>query len=200
MSSFETPHPSTQEVTDLLHAWGRGDTEAESRLMSAVYQELARLAQSFMSRERNDHTLEPSALVNEAYLRLIEQRDVDWQGRAQFFSLAGRMMRRVLLDHAKARGRSKRGGGVIHLRLDPELTPAGSNGSTTLISLDEALRGLAKADPRKAELIELRFFGGLSVAETACALQCSERTLAREWRLAKAWLVRELMGAGNDGG
>lgn len=189
----------THEVTELLLAWRDGDSSAEERLLARVYVELSRIATNLMRGERPDHTLEPPALVHEAYLRLIDQRRTGWHNRAQFYSIAARVMRRVLLDHAKRRGRAKRGGGSVTLVLRLDGLP-GAGADPRLEDLDHALRRLERENARVASVVEMRCFGGLSVAETAAALDASERTVARDWRFAKAWLVRELMSDGETAG
>lgn len=181
-----------RNVTALLHAWSTGDQAVDEALFAAVYNELTRIATRLMGRERPDHTLEPAALIHEAYLRLIDQRHVAWQSRAQFYAIAARMMRRVLLDHAKGRLRAKRGAAArVVLRLCDAPT---STHEVRFERLDDALQDLARWSPNLAKLVELRFFAGLSVEETAAALCRSPRTIARDWQLARAWLVRELSG------
>src|SRR5437773_1791560 len=157
---------STHEVTQLLVAWGNGNQAARDQLMSVVYQELHRLAHYYMKRESPDHTLQTSALVNEAYLRLIDQRDVQWRNRTHFFGIAAQMMRRILVDYARNRHYAKRGGGVRELPLDEAITVSEER-SAEVVMLDEALERLAEVDPRKSQIVELRFFGGLSIDETA---------------------------------
>lgn len=182
---------SPHEVTQLLLAWGNGDQAARDELMSVVYQELHRLAHHYMKSESPGHTLQTSALINEAFLRLVNQRDVQWQNRAHFFGIAAQMMRRILVDYARSRRYAKRGGGAYEISLDEALTVSDDRG-TDLVLLDEALERLAEFDPRKGQLVELRFFGGLSVDETAEVLSVSAGTIMRDWTLAKAWLRREL--------
>ena len=184
---------SPQEVTQLLVAWRNGDQEARDELMPLVYQELHRLAHQYMSRERPGHTLQTSALVNEAFLRLADQRDVQWQNRAHFIGIAGQMMRRILVDYARNRGYAKRGGGACQVSLDEELLVSEER-SSEVVALDEALQSLARLDERKSRLVELRFFGGLSIEETAEVLGVSPGTVMRDWTLAKAWLRREMSG------
>jgi RNA polymerase sigma factor (TIGR02999 family) len=178
-------------ITDLLVAWGGGDPSALERLLPIVHDELRRLARRQMHGERSGHTLQTTALVNEAYLRLVELGRMRWQDRTHFFSMSARVMRRVLVDHARARRSQKRGGDVPHVPVEDTLVAAPVAGPD-LIALDEALDALAKVDPRKSRVIELRFFGGLDVAETAEALDVSVETVARDWRMAKVWLLREL--------
>jgi len=185
---MSTPPPNP---TALLVAWGRGEAEAFERLMPLVHDELRRLARRYMAHERPGHTLQPTALVNEAYLRLIEINQVQWQNRAHFFAMSARMMRRILVDSARARGNEKRGGGVAKVSLDEGLLVTNEPGQD-LVALDDALQALAAAHPRKSQVVELRFFGGLSIEETAEALHMSPDTVKRDWRFAKLWLLREL--------
>ena len=182
---------SPQEVTQLLVAWRNGDQNARDELMPLVYQELHGLAHQYMSRERPGHTLQTSALVNEAFLRLADQRDVQWQNRAHFVGLAGQMMRRILVDYARNRGYAKRGGGAVQVSLDEELIVSNER-TAAIVALDDALQKLAGLDERKSRLVELRFFGGLSIEETAEVLGVSPGTVMRDWTLAKAWLRREM--------
>lgn len=182
---------STQQtVTQLLHAWRQGDREALDRLTPLIYDELRRLAQHAMRGEREGHTLQPTALVHEAYMRLVEA-NVDWQDRVHFMATAATMMRRVLVDHAKSKGRIKRGGGAAKLPLEEAVIVA-AEPSEDLVLLDEALERLAQHDARKARVVELKYFGGLNYDETAAALDISSATVDRELRMAKAWLYREL--------
>jgi RNA polymerase sigma factor (TIGR02999 family) len=175
----------------LLVAWGAGDQAALDRLIPLVHGELRRLAGRYMAGERPGHTLQASALVNEAYLRLFEIKRISWQNRAHFFAMSGQRMRRILVDHARARRYRKRGGGAPQVSLDNALTVYVEKGQD-LIALDDALTALAAIDARKSEVVELRFFGGLSVAETAEALHVSPETVMRDWKMAKVWLLREL--------
>jgi len=184
---------SPQEVTQLLVAWRNGDLQARDELMPLVYQELHRLAHQYMSRERPGHTLQTSALVNEAFVRLADQRDVQWQNRAHFVGLAGQMMRRILVDYARNRSYAKRGGGALQVSLDEDLVVSEER-SAEVVALDDALQSLARLDERKSRLVELRFFGGLSIEETAEVLGVSPGTVMRDWTLAKAWLRREMSG------
>ncbi len=183
-----TPH----ELTQLLAAWGDGDRAALEKLTPLVYEELRRLAHQYMSHERPGHTLQTSALVNEAYLRLIDQKDVHWQNRAHFFGIAAQMMRRILVDHARQRRYAKRGGDARQVPLD-EAMIVSEERAADVVALDEALNSLAEFDPRKSQIVELRFFGGLSIEETAEVLKVSPGTVMREWTLAKAWLKRAVM-------
>jgi RNA polymerase sigma-70 factor, ECF subfamily len=185
-------HTSTpQEITTLLLAWGSGDRAALDQLMPLVHDELRRMAHRYLGRERAGHTLQSAALVNEAYLKLLGERQMDWQNRAHFFAVASQVMRQILVDYARTRNRDRRGGGVQRVSLEDALAVA-SEQSAELVALDDALHGLAAFDERKSKVAELRFFGGLSVEETAEVLQVSPVTVMREWRLAKAWLYREL--------
>ena len=185
--------------TTLLLAWGRGDETALDQLIPLVHDELRQLARRHMAGERPGHTLQATALVNEAYLRLIEVNQVRWQNRAHFFAMASRVMRRILVDAARARGYQKRGGGAEKVSLDEALLVSGEP-RQDLIALDDALNALAAFDLRKSQVVEMRFFGGLSVEETAEALHVSADTVMRDWRLAKVWLVRELSGEQLEGG
>jgi len=182
---------SPQQVTQLLVAWGSGDTAALDELMPLVYEELRRLAHQCMSRERPGHTLQTSALVNEAYLRLVDQKNIHWQDRAHFFGIAARLMRQVLVDHARKRRYAKRGGDARRVPLD-EAMIVSEERAADVVALDEALKSLAEIDPRKSQIVELRFFGGLSIEEAAEVLKVSPGTIMREWTLAKAWLRREM--------
>jgi RNA polymerase sigma factor (TIGR02999 family) len=183
--------PAPQEVTQLLLAWSQGDQSALDQLIPLVHAELHRLAHRCMERERAGHTLQTTALVNEAYLRLIDSSRVRWQNRAHFFAVAAQLMRRILVDFARARQNLKRGGAAQRVSLDEALVVP-QEPDPDLIALDEALNTLAALDPRQARMVELRFFGGLSVEETAEVLQVSPETVHRDWRVAKAWLLREL--------
>ena len=185
--------------TTLLLAWGRGDETALDQLIPLVHDELRRLARRHMAGERVGHTLQATALVNEAYLRLIEVNQVRWQNRAHFFAMASRVMRRILVDAARSRGFQKRGAGAEKVSLDEALLVSGEP-RQDLIALDDALNALAAFDLRKSQVVEMRFFGGLSVEETAEALHVSADTVMRDWRLAKVWLVRELRGEQLEGG
>ncbi len=182
-----------QDVTELLLAWGEGDGHALERLVPAVYAELRRLATRAMGREGAGHTLQPTAVIHEAYVQLIDQRRISWQNRAHFFGVAATLMRRVLLRHAERKRAGKRGGGAAPVRLGGGLDLP-IHRAETLVALDDALSGLATLDRRQSRIVELRFFGGLSVPETARVLGVSPITVKREWRLAKAWLKRELAG------
>ena len=181
--------------TTLLLAWGRGDETALDQLIPLVHDELRRLARRHMAGERAGHTLQATALVNEAYLRLIDVQHVDWQNRAHFLAMSARLMRRILVDYARSKGSQKRGGGAMKVTFDEGLPVAGDP-AMDLVALDDALDALATMDERKSRVIELRFFGGLSVEETANVLAVSPETVMRDWKLAKAWLMRELRGEG----
>ena len=186
MSSSE---PS--DITQLLHRLKAGDRSGVDRLFSAVYQELRNMAASCFKREAKGNTLQPTALVHEAYMKLVDQKAVDWQGQTHFFAVAAQAMRRILVDHARKRGAAKRGGGHQRLQLDVQLAPDFPP-NEDILAVDEALSKLAQLDPRQAQLVELRFFGGLSVAEAADVLGISKRTAEREWTMVRAWLRREL--------
>ena len=180
-------------MTELLRAWSGGDQAALDALVPAVEAELRRLARIYMSRERREHTLQPTALVNEVFLKLVDAADIRWQDRAHFFGISARLMRRVLVDHARSRGYQKRGGGVHRVTLDGQDIAAPDN-QVDLLALDRALEGLAAVDARKCQVVEMRFFAGLSVEETAAALKVSTDTVKRDWRIAKLWLLRFLEG------
>ena len=187
--------PSALNVTELLLAWQAGDHAALDKLLPAIQPELRRIARRHMAGERRGHLLQPTALVNEAYLKLAASKDVQWQGRVHFFAVAGQVMRRTLVDYARERARAKRGGGALLISLsnaDDRAMPRPPD----VMALDDALNALEKFDRRKSKVIELRFFGGLSLAETAAVLQVSVGTVRRDWSLARAWLYREL---GNTG-
>ena len=183
--------PAAHEITGLLMAWGDGDESALERLIPLVYAELRQLAHRYMSRERPGHTLQTTALVNEAYLRLVNWKEVQWQNRAHFFAVSAQMMRRILVDFARDRQYLKRGGGALRVSLGEATALAECRGSD-LVALDEALTALTEMDRRKGQVVEMRFFGGLSVKEVAEVMKVSEETVMRDWRLAKVWLFREL--------
>lgn len=180
------------EVTGLLARWAAGDEEALQHLMPLVHAECRRIAARQMRREREDHTLSPTALVNELYLRLVDQRRATWQDRAQFFAIAARLMRRILVDHARGRSAAKRGGPGVLVSLDAAHDAPGPPPAADAVAIDEALERLGERDPDQQRIVELRFFAGLTVEETAHVLGRSPRTVKREWQLAKAWLFREL--------
>jgi RNA polymerase sigma-70 factor, ECF subfamily len=180
-----------QEITQLLVNWSKGDRSAFDQLVPLVYPELRQLARRYMRRENPAHTLQTSALVNEAYLRLVDQQDFEWQNRAHFFAVAAQVMRHILIDHARSHRYLKRGAGAQHVPLD-EMAVVSQERAAELLDLDEALTNFAAIDLRKSQIVELRFFGGLSVEETAEVMKLSPVTVMREWRAAKAWLYREI--------
>ena len=189
------------DVTGLLKAWGQGDPDALERLTPLVYDHLRRQARHYMRNERSGVTLQSTALVHEAYLRLVDTHDVEWHDRVHFFALSAQIMRRILIDAARARSAAKRGGGAARAEhstpIDLDRIPTDdSSGAAALCALDDALESLAQIDARRAKVIELRFFGGLSVEETAQVLHVSPQTVMRDWRLARAWLAREMGGSG----
>ena len=181
--------PAPQEVTQLLNEWGQGNKAALDRLTPLVYEELRRLARHYMSRERQNHTLQTTALVNEAYLRLVDQKNVRWQNRAHFFAVSAQVMRHILVDHARSQTRAKRGGAQARVPLDEGAMMADER-AADLLALDEALVDLAAVDPLKSRLVELRYFGGLSIEETAEVLKIPAIRVKREWDKAKAWLYK----------
>lgn len=183
--------PPANDVTQLLVAWSNGNQAARDQLMDVVYDELHRLARRYMRRENPGHTLQTSALVNEAFLRLVDQRSVHWQNRTHFFGIAAQMMRRILVDYARSRNFAKRGGGAIKLSFE-EGSFVSDERSEEVVALHEAMERLAQIDPRQAQIVELKFFGGLSNEETAAVLSVSPGTVARDWTMAKAWLRREI--------
>ncbi len=183
--------PAPKEVTQLLIAWSNGDQEALEKLVPLVYDELRRIARRYMKREPAGHTLETTALVNEAYLRLIEQKGMKWQNRAHFFAISAQLMRRILVSMARARQADKRGGEARQVSLDEALVISEER-AAELVALDEAMNELAALDPRRTRVVELRYFGGLSVEETAEVLKISPETVMRDWKRAKAWLYTEL--------
>ncbi len=190
-SRTEMSEPSKEQITQLLLRWNAGNKQALDALMPLVANELRRLAGSYLRNENQGHTLQPTALVNECYLRLIDRRKVDWQSRAHFFAFAARTMRRILVDHARARASAKRGSGIPPLSLETVVRlPAKED--VDLLALDDALTDLANLDHRQSQMVELRFFGGLSIPEIAAVLDVAETTVSRDWVSAKAWLSREL--------
>jgi RNA polymerase sigma factor (TIGR02999 family) len=189
--------PSKAEVTQLLRAWGEGDDGALERLTPVVERELHRLAHRCMAWENPGHTLQTTALVNEVYLRLVDVKAVSWQDRAHFFAISARMMRRVLTDFARSRNYQKRGGGAVQVSLDEGLVVAPEKGAD-ILALDEALKRFAEDFPRQSQVVELRFFGGLEVEETAEALKISTVTVKRDWRFAKSWLLRAMSGENTE--
>jgi RNA polymerase sigma factor (TIGR02999 family) len=191
------PSPSSARVSKLLLNWGQGDQAAREALIPLVYEELRRLARRHLRRERPDHTLQSAALVNEAYLRLIRQDQPQWQNRAHFFGVAAQLMRHILVDHARHRAAAKRGAGAPRLALDPEIALPRER-DVNLVALDDALNQLAVLDPQQGRVVELRFFGGLSIEETAVVLGISPATVKREWATARAWLQREIQTKGSS--
>ena len=185
---------SPHEITQLLEDWSNGNQAALDKLYPLVHDELRRMARRYMNRERKDHTLQTTALINEAYLRLVEQRHVHWQNRAHFFAISAQIMRRILIDHARRYNYAKRGAGAQKISLD-ETAVAARDRATELLSLDEALHRLAEIDPRRSRVVELRFFGGLDNDEIAVVLKISPNTVTRDWNLARAWLYQELSGS-----
>jgi RNA polymerase sigma-70 factor (ECF subfamily) len=185
---------TSHAVTELLLAWSKGEQAALEKLAPLVYAELRRIAHRYMNRERRGHTLQTTELVNEAYLRLIDASQVRWQDRAHFFAISAQLMRRILVDFARSRGYIKRGGGAHRATFDEALLVSPAPGPD-LVALDDALKALAVKDARKCRVVELRFFGGLSVEETAEVLKVSPETVHRDWRLAKAWLARQMAKA-----
>jgi RNA polymerase sigma-70 factor, ECF subfamily len=181
----------SHEVTQLLKAWTTGDERALEKLTPLVYEQLRRVAQHHMAGQRPGHILQTTALVNEVYLQLLDCGQMNWQDRAHFFAMSAQLMRRILIDFARSRGSQKRGGDAVHVSLD-EAPSVSKEPDPNLVALDDALKELAAVDERKSKVVELRFFGGLSVEETAAALKVSPETVMRDWRLAKLWLLREL--------
>lgn len=185
--------PQQHEITQLLEEWSSGNQTALDRLYPLVYDELRRLARQYMRREKQGHTLQTTALINEAYVRLVDQKDVHWANRSHFFAISAQIMRRILIDHARRNLYAKRGGGAQRVSLDDNATFADS--ASELILLDEALRSLAELDPRRSQVVELRYFGGLNNVEIAGVLQISENTVTRDWNMARAWLYQQLSGS-----
>lgn len=182
---------SPQGITQLLERWSQGDEAALEQLMPLVYDELHRLAGAYLRRERHEHTLQPTALVNEAYLKLVRQRNVRWQNRAQFFGVAAQLMRRILVDHARANYATKRGGDRVNVSLK-DIGAYGGQPDSDVLALHDVLNRLAEIDPDQSRIVELRFFGGLTIEEAAEVMHVSHSTVEREWKVAKAWLKREL--------
>ena len=189
---------SPLDITALLVDWSKGDKSALDKLFPLVERELHRLARSYMRKENPDHTLQTTALVNEAYLRLVDQRNTNWQNRAHFFAICAQLMRRILTDFARSRSYQKRGGAAFHVPFDEALFE-GRDSPADIVALDDALKTLAVTDERKSRVVELRFFGGLSVPETAEVLKVSSETVMRDWKMAKVWLLRELSEERNHG-
>ena len=192
---YNPPMPERAPITQLLRAWSGGSEEALTELLPLVDAELRRLAKAYMARERKGHTLQATALVNEAFMRLIDTGNVAWNDRAHFLGIAARLMRRVLIDHARARGMKKRGAGAYLVPLDEDMAVAPA-ANIDVLALDAALDALSAIDERKGRVIEMRFFGGMTVEETAEVLQVSTDTVKRDWRMAKLWLLKELDGSG----
>jgi len=190
--------PSSRDITGLLQAWGEGDNEALQKLVPLVYEELHAAARRYMARERRGHTLQTTALIHETYLRLVDVRQVKWQNRAHFLAICAQLMRRILIDFARSRGYKKRGGATPHVDFDEALVVT-SQPDTNLLALDDALNRLALQDARKSRVVELRFFGGLGVKETAEVMKVSTDTVMRDWKLAKVWLLRDLRGGARHG-
>jgi RNA polymerase sigma factor (TIGR02999 family) len=190
------PIPS-EEATRLLIDWSNGNRDAAAGLMPLVYEELRQRARAYLQRERPDHTLQATALVHEAYLRLVDQQTTTWKNRAHFFGVAAQLMRRILVDHARRHRREKRGGGLDRVEFDEALAPAVSR-DLNVIALDDALQDLTKLNPQHARIVELRFFGGLKTDEVAEVLDLSPRTVEREWRRARAWLQHQIFGENSD--
>jgi len=191
-SDNDQARASRDEVTNLLRSWGRGEEDAANRLLAAIYDDLHAQAARAMRREGGEHTLQATALVHEAYLRLVDQKHVDWKNRAHFFAIAAQSMRRVLVDHARGRLAEKRGGGVEKVTLSDAAVGANDDDAVDVLALHDALERLAALDPDQARVVELRYFGGMNIDETAEALGISAATVKREWAVARAWLKREL--------
>lgn len=186
------PKEGTPNITEMLREWSDGEAGVIDELLPHIYNELHRQAAAYMRRERPDHTLQTTALVHEAYLKMVDQREVHWRSRGHFFALAAQAMRRILVDHAKSRRREKRGGAGEDVPLDEAFLTAADEASVDILALDEALSRLAAFDPQQERIVEMRYFAGLSLEETAAALGISRATAARDWTVAKAWLHREL--------
>ncbi len=186
------PKTSSQQLTQMLIQLSEGNAQMVDDILPLIYDELRRLAGNYLRRERSDHTLQPTALVHEAYIKLIDQTQVKWQNRAHFFGIAANIMRRILVDYARQHKAEKRGGAAEKMPLEEEILIVSEGKSAELLALDEALENLAKIDPQKSKIVELRYFGGLSVEETAKVLGVSEITVKRHWRMAKAWLYGQL--------
>lgn len=188
------PPPQEHEITQLLAKWSDGNQAALDELYPLVYEELHRLARRYMSRERKGHTLQTTALINEAYVRLVDQRNVQWANRSHFFAISAQIMRRILIDHARRHAYAKRGGGARQVSLD-ETAAIIQDNLSEFLRLDEALTSLAQLDPRRSQVVELRYFGGLNNEEIADVLKISENTVIRDWNMARAWLYRQLSGS-----
>lgn len=183
---------NSHEITEMLHEWSGGNHDALDKLLPLIYDELHRQAANYLRHERADHTLQTTALINEAYLKLIDQRNVNWENRTHFFAIAAQSMRRILVDYAKAKRRAKRGGGDVQITFEENLLVTANEKSIDLVALDEALNRLAAKDEQQARVVELRYFSGLNLEETAEVLRISRTTATRDWAMAKAWLHREL--------
>jgi RNA polymerase sigma factor (TIGR02999 family) len=190
--------PPSREVTRLLQAWGGGDEDALQKLIPLVYEQLRAAAKLYMAKERQGHTLQTTALIHETYLRLVDVRKVKWQNRAHFMAICAQLMRRILIDFARSRGYKKRGGALPHVDFEEALTVS-SQSDANLVALDDALNQLALLDVRKSRIVELRFFGGLGVKETAEVMKVSADTVTRDWKVAKVWLLRELRRGSSHG-
>jgi len=190
-----TQPPRQHEITELLAEWRDGNQSALDELYPLVYNELHRLARRYMSRERRGHTLQTTALINEAYVRLVDQKNVQWANRSHFFAISAQIMRRILIDHARRHAYAKRGGGAQQVSLEEAATITPDQGRE-LVRLDEALKSLAEMDPRRSQVVELRYFGGLNNEEIASVLHISENTVTRDWNMARAWLYQQLTGSG----
>jgi RNA polymerase sigma factor (TIGR02999 family) len=189
------PLPNQHEITELLEQWSDGNQTALDKLYPLVYEELRRLARSYMKREPKGHTLQTTALINEAYVRIVDQKSVHWQNRSHFFAISAQIMRRILVDHARRYLHAKRGGGARRVSLDEAMIVAAER-SEEVLMLDEALSNLARMDPRRCQVVELRYFAGLNNQEIASVLHISENTVMRDWNLARAWLYQQLGGVG----
>lgn len=190
-----TQRPRQHEITELLAEWRDGNQSALDELYPLVYDELRRLARRYMSRERKGHTLQTTALIHEAYVRLVDQKNVQWANRSHFFAISAQIMRRILIDHARRHAYAKRGGGARQVSLEEAATVVPDH-SEELLRLDEALKSLAEMDPRRSQVVELRYFGGLNNEEIAGVLHISENTVTRDWNMARAWLYQQLTGSG----
>ena len=191
---MKDPARSPHEITQLLAEWSDGNQTALDKLYPLVYDELHKMANRYMKRERKDHTLQTTALINEAYVRMVDQKNVHWENRAHFFAISAQIMRRILIDHARRHHYAKRGGGALKVSLD-ETAMVASDPASDMLLLDEALNRLAEMDPRRGQVVELRYFGGLNNEEIAGVLKISENTVTRDWNMARAWLYQELSGS-----
>jgi len=191
---MKDPARSPHEITQLLAEWSDGNQTALDKLYPLVYDELHKMANRYMKRERKDHTLQTTALINEAYVRMVDQKNVHWENRAHFFAISAQIMRRILIDHARRHHYAKRGGGALKVSLD-ETAMVASDPAADMLLLDEALNRLTEMDPRRGQVVELRYFGGLNNEEIAGVLKISENTVTRDWNLARAWLYQELSGS-----